>query len=235
MPSPALTARRRGQRRRFSTSAVISGHQHHHQHQYESAGNDGIAPSTAPATISMARSESMMPMVSTPNTLAFPQYFSDDEYASQHPTGLFSDETEGVMDLNTESDGTFPRTLSHRRRFATGSHDLTLWPRSPTAEELRKTYASLPSSPVVRESPSPFGPPLPPSEPVYVKKEEEEEHPPSFPEPEQDSFSLWDYLREELLATDFDSHQELKWERVSNFLGVPLALERVCHCVIFRG
>ena len=31
-------------------------------------------------------------------------------------------------------------------------------------------------------------------------------------------FSLWDYLREELLATDFDSHQELKWERVSNLL-----------------
>ncbi len=30
-------------------------------------------------------------------------------------------------------------------------------------------------------------------------------------------FSLWDYLREELLATDFDSHQELKWERVRQF------------------
>jgi len=40
-------------------------------------------------------------------------------------------------------------------------------------------------------------------------------------------FSLWDYLREELLATDFDSHQEMKWERVSNFLNVPFAVERV--------
>ena len=40
-------------------------------------------------------------------------------------------------------------------------------------------------------------------------------------------FSLWDYLREELLATDFDSHQEMKWERVSNFLNVPLAVEKV--------
>jgi hypothetical protein len=40
-------------------------------------------------------------------------------------------------------------------------------------------------------------------------------------------FSLWDYLREELLATDFDSHQELKWERVSNFLSMPLAMEKV--------
>jgi hypothetical protein len=40
-------------------------------------------------------------------------------------------------------------------------------------------------------------------------------------------FSLWDYLREELLATDFDSHQELKWERVGNFLSIPLAIEKV--------
>jgi hypothetical protein len=43
----------------------------------------------------------------------------------------------------------------------------------------------------------------------------------------QAPFSLWDYLREELLATDFDSHQELKWERVSNFLSIPLAMEKV--------
>ncbi|KAF9038267.1 DUF747-domain-containing protein [Hymenopellis radicata] len=40
-------------------------------------------------------------------------------------------------------------------------------------------------------------------------------------------FSLWDYLREELLATDFDSHQELKWERVSNFLNIPIAIEQI--------
>ncbi|KIM31638.1 hypothetical protein M408DRAFT_317895 [Serendipita vermifera MAFF 305830] len=39
-------------------------------------------------------------------------------------------------------------------------------------------------------------------------------------------FSLWDYLREELLATDFDSHQEMKWERVSNFLNIPFAVEK---------
>lgn len=53
-------------------------------------------------------------------------------------------------------------------------------------------------------------------------------------------FSLWDYLREEILATDFDSHQELKWERVSNFLSIPLAMEkvdntylRIYSCLIF--
>ncbi|KAH7108105.1 eukaryotic membrane protein family-domain-containing protein [Auriculariales sp. MPI-PUGE-AT-0066] len=40
-------------------------------------------------------------------------------------------------------------------------------------------------------------------------------------------FTLWEYLQEELLATDFDSHQEMKWERVSNFLNVPVAVEKI--------
>lgn len=73
-------------------------------------------------------------------------------------------------------------------------------------------YASLPPSPIASPTISPvLVPPFPESTlPNY-------EHP----------FSLWDYLREELLATDFDSHQELKWERVSNFLSIPLAMEKV--------
>ncbi|KAF8585992.1 DUF747-domain-containing protein [Ramaria rubella] len=69
-----------------------------------------------------------------------------------------------------------------------------------------KTYASLPPSPI---SPSP-----PPS---FCSKGT------LYPPP----FSIWDYLKEELLATDFDSHQELKWERVSNFLNIPWAVEKI--------
>ena len=71
-------------------------------------------------------------------------------------------------------------------------------------------YASLPPSPILS--------PVDPS--VLVS-----ECPPS-PRTYEPPFSLWDYLREELLATDFDSHQELKWERVSNFLSIPLAMEK---------
>ncbi|KAF8514240.1 eukaryotic membrane protein family-domain-containing protein [Hysterangium stoloniferum] len=79
---------------------------------------------------------------------------------------------------------------------------------SISAPEQPQTYASLPPSPI---SPSP---------------------PPSFRHSKKDDvnlppFSIWDYLREELLATDFDSHQELKWERVSNFLQIPLAVEKI--------
>lgn len=83
------------------------------------------------------------------------------------------------------------------------------------------TYSSLPptpisSSPLPGRSPSPtLSPQLPPY-PEVVRVVDDAAQ-----------FSLWDYLREELLATDFDSHQELKWERVSNFLSMPIAVEKV--------
>ncbi|KAL0088417.1 eukaryotic membrane protein family-domain-containing protein [Phycomyces blakesleeanus] len=41
------------------------------------------------------------------------------------------------------------------------------------------------------------------------------------------SFSFWDYLRDELTVSDFDSGQEIKRERVTNFLAVPGALEKL--------
>ncbi|THH11303.1 hypothetical protein EW146_g8088 [Bondarzewia mesenterica] len=47
------------------------------------------------------------------------------------------------------------------------------------------------------------------------------------PEQSQRPFSLRDYLKEELLATDFDSHQELKWESVSYLLAIPLATGKI--------
>lgn len=76
-------------------------------------------------------------------------------------------------------------------------------------------YTSLPSSPICKS-------PVSPTPPIYDELRRGVQ-----PEPYSAPFSLWDYLREELLATDFDSHQELKWERVSNFLSIPLAIEKV--------
>jgi hypothetical protein len=80
-------------------------------------------------------------------------------------------------------------------------------------EGQRLTYASLPSTPTI---PSPAFLPSPSPDKRISSSDD------SAP------FSLWDYLREELLATDFDSHQELKWERVSNFLSIPWAIEKAC-------
>lgn len=88
-------------------------------------------------------------------------------------------------------------------------------------------YSSLPPTPI-STSPPPRSLDLdqktePPLSPTYTVEFADEIKPLHNP-----PFSLWDYLQEELLATDFDSHQELKWERVSNFLSIPLAMEKVC-------
>ena len=39
--------------------------------------------------------------------------------------------------------------------------------------------------------------------------------------------SLWDYLQEEIRASELDGSQELKAERVTNFFSVPMAVEKV--------
>jgi hypothetical protein len=42
--------------------------------------------------------------------------------------------------------------------------------------------------------------------------------------------SLWDYLREEISASELDGSQEMKAERVTNFFSVPMAVEQVSSC-----
>ena len=83
------------------------------------------------------------------------------------------------------------------------------------------TYSSLPPTPIASSPPldtSTF--PITPTKP---------------PTSHQQPFSIWDYLQEELLATDFDSHQEMKWERVSNFLNIPFAIEKVTQNSLLIG
>ena len=151
-------------------------------------------------------------------------------------TRRFSSSSVGVSWNSKYSSAVIPRGRRHRRtssvgRFSThpfsdgsdvGEHHLHS--RSevtdssdeayPVELESRPlAYASLPPSPI--SSPSTLQtlvPPFPTTSQIYERP-----------------FSLWDYLCEELLATDFDSHQELKWERVSNFLSIPLAIEKVSN------
>ncbi|PFH52090.1 hypothetical protein AMATHDRAFT_74569 [Amanita thiersii Skay4041] len=90
-----------------------------------------------------------------------------------------------------------------------------------------RIYSSLPPTPISTSPPSrAFTPPTPHSlvSPISPSTLQSLQQPHTELDP---PFSLWDYLREELLATDFDSHQELKWERVSNFLNIPLAMEKI--------
>ena len=44
-------------------------------------------------------------------------------------------------------------------------------------------------------------------------------------------FSLWDYLRQEVMATEMDGEEGVKSERVTNFLTVPGEVEKVSACL----
>ena len=117
-----------------------------------------------------------------------------------HPALPFSDNSD-IEEHDPASLDLDETDVSHQETF------------SMELEESRPLiYASLPPSPI-------SSPTLPPVRvPTFPTSESQGYEPP---------FSLWDYLTfEELLATDFDSHQELKWERVSNFLSIPLAMEK---------
>ena len=86
-----------------------------------------------------------------------------------------------------------------------------IFPKPPSSKPF--TYSSLPPTPIASSPPLDTNTfPVTPTKPST-----------SYQQP----FSIWDYLQEELLATDFDSHQEMKWERVSNFLNIPYAIEKV--------
>ncbi len=133
-------------------------------------------------------------------------------------SSVSSDETYGFSpdqaqdEVHSEEDTTF-RYSTVDNSFPVHDHQ----PESPDGPRPPLTYASLPPTPISSS------PPLQPTSPSPVPL-------PAFQTLDstyQPPFSLWDYLREELLATDFDSHQELKWERVSNFLSMPIAIEKV--------
>jgi hypothetical protein len=122
-------------------------------------------------------------------------------YASIPPRSPDSSETEEELDLP------FPLHSGESTYFSRGE------PRA-------LHYASLPPTPILPSTPRSYSPPPPPLPPPRSTS-------PPFSHSSAPPFSLWDYLREELLATDFDSHQELKWDRVSNFLSIPVAMEKV--------
>lgn len=127
------------------------------------------------------------------------------EESDLYSDGSDTDYGAETFTVKKEEQSPSPSLLTERHTLNTHHHEDTL------------AYASLPSSPLM-ETPTPSSPP-----PVDLDSKYLQDRSHYVP------FSLWDYLREELLATDFDSHQELKWERVSNFLSIPLAVEKVCH------
>ncbi|KAH9994967.1 eukaryotic membrane protein family-domain-containing protein [Russula compacta] len=106
------------------------------------------------------------------------------------------------------------RRLSDPPAILQDSHRMFHAP-SPSEDGPLFAYSSLPPTPIASSPP----PPTSSAGRSRLPPEQSDVYTPLF--------TLWDYLREELLATDFDSHQELKWERVSNFLSIPVAIEKI--------
>ena len=144
---------------------------------------------------------------------------NDISFSSTHDSG----EDEDIGLWNSENQADFSPELLHpqpvRLRGLSDPplvlQNSSIFRTQSACEEPPLTYASLPATPIASSPP----PPASVGEQYKMPLEQSDVY--TAP------FSLWDYLREELLATDFDSHQELKWERVGNFLSIPLAIEKV--------
>lgn len=153
-----------------------------------------------------------------------------------------SDDTDEPYHLRTRSESPevfrrsprsdrFHRTQSTRSRTDLQGSDVASEPAGMAGEtsqmsSIERKQESLSVPPPLRPGPSR----APSSRPVVM--------PGSVPLPHEQAnlserilpASLWDYLQEELRASELDGSQELKAERVTNFFAVPMAVEKVGRC-----
>ncbi|KAH6914498.1 DUF747 family protein [Coprinopsis sp. MPI-PUGE-AT-0042] len=158
---------------------------------------------------------------SSPKSIASaPLYGSMNRRASFSPIGYH--DTRAHTDIESDYEDDHDDDSEPQPESLDRARSLSPKPLLFNLEERPVAYTSLPSTPI-----HPYSPPSPISMPSSRFAT------PDPPKPEVEHldvpFSLWDYLREELLATDFDSHQEHKWERVSNFLSMPVAMEKIIN------
>lgn len=152
------------------------------------------------------------------------------------PTG------DGDADESPPNESALELELDH-----TGGLSLTGLPSSEHLTSPPNVYVSLPSTPL--QSPRPTSKLLPPDPVVATGRYNStpdlhfRKTPKQSPDRPSQSrkvsqkerlFSIWDYLKSELVETEAEYHQEVRWERLENFLSVPLAVEKVRQCV-FRA
>jgi hypothetical protein len=91
---------------------------------------------------------------------------------------------------------------------------------------LRRSSVSASAVPLHRDGPG-LGlgtGPAPKRESSNIRKEQEEAK-----NVDGEGLSMWDLLRDEVGVEDWDGWiVDGKWERIANFLAVPLAVEKVC-------
>lgn len=134
-----------------------------------------------------------------------------------NPTKLLTPEQDGIRQRRSLRDLKPSTSVSDKEAYE--STDAYMTPRlslTTLHEEPKHDGSTIPHTPsqaseklANKDSPTSPG--------ATIASTRQENHP----------FSLWDYLKEEVLATDFDATQEMKWERVTNFISIPFWMEKI--------
>lgn len=118
-----------------------------------------------------------------------------------------------------------PTVLEHPGEASKNNHTFaskTADTTQPSRRHLHASSSKLNTSHPKRATAPPAPPAAPPTPPKTPPSLAGAHHTHDIP-----TFTIWDYLTDELTASDFDIQQELKREKVANFLGVPAAIEKV--------
>ncbi|KAJ8656542.1 hypothetical protein O0I10_007865 [Lichtheimia ornata] len=127
------------------------------------------------------------------------------------------------MDSTSHSYSTNKKKRKKKSKLSNGSDSPC--PPSPTSTCQRRPLADTtnhmrPSSHMSSSSISSSSKSSPTPTPPTNSNTDADNAPPS-------SISFWDYLRDEVTVSDFDTTQEIKRERINNFLAVPAAVEKL--------
>ncbi|EST05368.2 Membrane protein,Tapt1/CMV receptor [Kalmanozyma brasiliensis GHG001] len=134
------------------------------------------------------------------------------------PTKFLTPEQDGIRqrrslrDLKPSTSAADEETYEYADAYMTPRLSLTT-----LHEEAKPNGSSIPQTPLPASEKLANRDYSPISPGATIAPTRQENHP----------FSLWDYLKEEVLATDFDATQEMKWERVTNFISIPFWMEKI--------
>ncbi|KAI8643717.1 eukaryotic membrane protein family-domain-containing protein [Parasitella parasitica] len=122
------------------------------------------------------------------------------------------------------------RKHKHKKKKRTPQHS-TSSGNSPLSQELSRHDWDDHMVPATEEdtqpSPAAAAATAAAAETVYQRDDLQQQQQHQQPNESLRQISFLEYLKDELTVADFDSAQELKRERVTNFLGVPAAIEKL--------
>lgn len=157
-------------------------------------------------------------------------------------TPLLSKENNHFDILSPPSSPNISKRKKKKKRSVSRSSSASSSIRSPLSNEITEWDQSVPGSSselsglhILRNEQDTLQQQQQPEQPEERVEPEEpqpspiDEQPSLLQQPDEalQQISFLDYLKDELTVADFDSAQELKRERVTNFLGVPAAIEKL--------